>query len=155
MIDLKGLAGKRYRVALDKSRSDEPSRAERLWLYQIPCMYGHIGVWGENTLSAYTDRKLVMKRLAAISGAKVVQQGDSEVQVTFPPERLHAVAQLLRARVKRQVSEEDRQKLIARLAARRFSPHTGRAPGAPRDFQSMAPMVGPSAPSQSRGELQE
>jgi len=138
VIDLKELAGKRYRVALDKSRSDEPSRAERLWLYQIPCLYGHIGVWGENTLSAWTDRRLMISRLIALPGTTVVRRGDSEVQVTFPPERLHAVAQLLKARVKRQLTPEQREKLVARGKAALISLRTERASRARSDRQSEA-----------------
>ena len=155
MIDLKELAGKRYRVALDKSRSDEPSREERLWLYQIPCQRGHIGVWGENTLSAWTDRTPTSKRLEAIPGVKVVQRGDRELQVTFGPERLDAVAELLKARKKRQLTDEQREKLVARGKAALISLRTERELRSRIDSQDTACVLGRSESQASRGASPE
>ena len=63
-----------------------------MWLYQVPCRFGHIGVWGENLLSAYASGRLMTGRLASLPGVRVVQRGDDEVQVTFTPDLLPEVA---------------------------------------------------------------
>jgi hypothetical protein len=54
MVDLKAIAGSKYKIKLDESAEVDTTHEGRLWYYQIPCRgKSHIGVWGENTLSAY------------------------------------------------------------------------------------------------------
>jgi hypothetical protein len=121
-IDLKALAGAKYRIALDPSAGAEPSRAERPWYYRIPCKYGFIGVHGPKALMAYCKARLVISRLIALPGVAVKQRGDHEVNVTFPPERLDAVADLLQARRRIILSDAERARrteLVTRAWASR------------------------------------
>jgi hypothetical protein len=126
MIDLRAFAGDRYRITLDESATVDTDRETRLWCYRMPCKYGFISVWGEDTLAAYTDRPKMIAKLIAVPGVTVRQRGDAECRVTFPPDRLDTVAELLQARRKRQVSEATRQRLIEVGAAGRFARRTGR-----------------------------
>jgi hypothetical protein len=111
MIDLKARFGRQYRVTLDPSAEQDPGEAERPWHYRIPCRSGFISVHGPETLAAWTDSRPMIARLVAIPGVRVHQRGDHEVRVLFGPETLDAVADLLRARKRRQVSDAERQRL--------------------------------------------
>jgi hypothetical protein len=119
MVNLKEIYGKTYRITLDESASiDGQTHEERLWLYQIPCKFGHIFVQGENTLGAYCNRIKVIPRLIALPGVRVKQRGDREVNVAFDPAQLAEVAQLLKARKRRVISAEERSRLIQQLPPR-------------------------------------
>lgn len=119
MIDLKKTYSKKFRIQLDESfEIGDRSSEERLWCYQIPCKHGHIAVHGKDTLSGYTSKSRMIPRLESIPGVIVKQRGDSEMTVVFPPNLIEQVADVLQARRRRQLSEEQR---IA--AAERLSPH--------------------------------
>lgn len=130
MIDLKKTYGSRFRIQLDESYEiGDRSNEEKLWSYRIPCKYGHIGVWGPETLSVYCDRPMVIKRLKQISGITVRQRGDRELQATFHPDQIDEVATIMKARKRRHVtmSDERKDELRARLAEAR-SRNTGSTP---------------------------
>jgi hypothetical protein len=111
MIDLKALAEGKFRITLDESAEVDPSREERPWYYRIPCKFGHIGLWTKTELSACAVGRVMPGKLMAIPGVRVVQRGDHEVQVAFPPDLLDEVATLLHARRKRRISDETRERL--------------------------------------------
>lgn len=132
MIDLKATYGATYRITLDESaKATGQTREERLWLYRIPCRYGHIYVHGANTLGAYTDRRMVRGRLRALPGVIVHQDGDEETTVLFHPDQLPQIAELLQARRRRHLSPEARAIATARLAANRPNPTLRRSATAP------------------------
>lgn len=118
MIDLKATYGDTFRITLDESaKSPGTSREDKLWCYRIPCRRGHIFVHGENTLGAYCDRRLIRKRLAALPGVRVHQDGDRETTVTFDPALLPKVAELLQARRRVRLSPEERQRRSDQIRA--------------------------------------
>ncbi len=122
MIDLKAEYGRDYRITLDESASiPEQEREEKLWYYRIPgrLSHSHIGVWNENTLSVYAEGPLV-KKIAAYPGLKVVQRGDREIQATFPPEMLNEIASLIKAKKRKKLSPEQRERLISLSLPHRF-----------------------------------
>src|SRR5512135_528800 len=107
MIDLRAAYGDTYRITPDEAAViPGQTKADRLWLQQIPCKYGQIYLHGTDTLGAYASGRLITGRLAALPGVRVHQRGDTEVTVVFPPERFSAVADLLRARKRRCVAED-------------------------------------------------
>jgi hypothetical protein len=129
-IDLKALAGNRYRITLDESAAGEPL-ADRPWSYRIPCKYGFISVHGPGTLAAWTGSRLKIASLAEAPGARVHQRGDREIRVLFTPDRLDEIARLLGARRRRpRLSEEHRAKLAAGSEPFRFRRFPGEAPAA-------------------------
>jgi hypothetical protein len=117
VIDLKRELGDRYRITLDESAGQETSRKERLWLYQIPCKFGHIYVHGKNRLGGYSSSARVSTKLAAVKGVTVHQRGDTEVTVTFPIKMVDLVATMLGARKRRRMSAEQREARATQLAA--------------------------------------
>lgn len=128
MLNLKAIAESRgWKLGWDETIEIETERAERVWLYQVPCKYGHLWVYGKETLGAYTDRRRMIPRLMAIEGVKMRQHGDNEANVSFPvdpPSILDKVAELLQPRRKRKLTEEQRQAAAARLAPYHFSRST-------------------------------
>jgi hypothetical protein len=123
-IDLKARFGARYRMTLDESaRTPGSTREDKLWGRRIPCKYGHIGVWGSDTLSAHTGRRMVVGRLAALPFVKVAQRGDREITVTFAPEHIVPVAELLRARMRPALTDEQREVLRRRMIEVRSRHH--------------------------------
>jgi hypothetical protein len=120
MFDLKKLYGDVYKITLDESiTASKKKRANRPWLQQIPCKYGHIYIAGRNLLGAHAAGRLVAGRLATLPGVTVRQRGDAEVNVVFPREVFPAVAALLQARKRRKVSPEQARAGAERLAAHR------------------------------------
>lgn len=116
MIDLKAQYGSTYRITLDPSAEMAgQTKEERLWLYRIPCRYGHIYVHGKERLGAYTNRRLMISRLLALPGMKLHQRGDSEVAVTFDPGCLEQVTQLLQAYKRWYLAPERRAAATERL----------------------------------------
>ena len=98
----------------------EELRRERPWFWRIPCRLGrgHIGVWGEDKLSTYAAGQRMPARPAVLHGVTVVERGDDEVQVAFPPSLLGVVADLLgaRRRSRPNLSPERRRELAARIS---------------------------------------
>ena len=138
MIDLKELAGGRYRLAEDESATIPGQTLEdRAWLTQIPGKFGHVYIHGVATLGAYVrtynDGSNRLGRLLAIPGAKLRQRGDREASITFPPEGLEAVAGILRLKTRQRLSEDHRRRLIEAGAVHRFPARDKRACVGPQD----------------------
>jgi hypothetical protein len=113
--------GAEYKVVQDESANvPGQSSADRRWLQQIPCKYGHVYLHGEDTLGAYAKGRIVAGKLAALPGVRVHQRGDCEVTVVFPHDVFPAVAALLRPRKRRRLSKEQAASGAARLARYQF-----------------------------------
>ena len=114
-VNLKERFGKRYRVRYEESYYVEHgSRAwgDDPWLQVIPCDLGHIFPHGGNLLAASTNRRgATAKKLMALPGVTVHQDGDDGVTVLFPVESFDQVAALMRPKRRRVVSEAERQRL--------------------------------------------
>ena len=124
-INLKKLAGRRYRLGYDESYYAERGRGARAddpWLLTMPCRLGHIFPWGSETLAASTNsRGRTAGNLTKLGSTTVVQDGDDGVTVTFPVERFAEVARLMKPRRRRRMSPESRRAAVERLARYRFS----------------------------------
>jgi hypothetical protein len=142
MIDLEALArGHGYRTELDPSARGEPL-AERPWHVRIPCWLGFISVYGPATLAAYTGRRNVVARLAAVPGVRVHQRGTTEVRVLFDPSLLDAVAETVPDLV------GDRQPQHAGVVQGRVVRYQARGPDRrPRAVRALAPRAGAGRPA--------
>jgi hypothetical protein len=129
VLDLKQLAGARYKIVLDPSSQVDTDRETRLWCYRIPGKAAgkppdqktsFISVHGPETLAAWSDRPRIVRRLAALPFAHTHQRGDREIRVLFPVDRLDEVCAVIQAKRRRQVSEAERLRLAE--MGRRHSP---------------------------------
>lgn len=115
MIDLKQLADRKYKIRLDESY--EADQGGKEWYYQIPCKHGHIFVQGKSELGVFTNKPNINKFLKEISGLRKLQIGDKEFSYGFPPELMDQVAEVMRARRRPRLSDEQRQAMSDRIVA--------------------------------------
>lgn len=106
MIDLKQLAGRKYKIRLDESY--EADQGGKEWYYQIECRKGHVYVHGKNLLGAYVKGGKMVSKVRAIPGTKIHQNGDGEATFVFPPELLDQVADVIQARRRPRLTDEQR-----------------------------------------------
>lgn len=125
-IDLKECFGRRYRVRYEDSYYAEYGQGARTrdpWLMIIPCQLGHISPHGGDELLACTNRQrpITAKRLLALPGARAVQDGEDGITVAFPASLFDQVAKIMKARRRRQLTPEQRERLakIGREALQR------------------------------------
>lgn len=126
-LDLRTLAGKRYRIGHDESRDAEHgdgSRAVDLWLLILPGARGHVYPHSDKLLGVATNTAgPTAKAIASLPGVEIVQQGDDGWNMTFPPALLPKVANLIKLRTRRQLSAEHKAKLLA--ASKPFAKRAG------------------------------
>ena len=135
-VDLVERFGDRYRVGYEQSylaEHGDRGRADDAWLRIILCQHGHIMPWGGETLAAVTAKAgPVARRLAALRGVTLWQDGSDGATVLFPVTMFEAVAEVMLPRRRRRLSPENRRAAGERLARFRFPPAVGIA-GEARD----------------------
>jgi hypothetical protein len=147
--DMEAIFGKqsKYKVTMDPSYAVEeeahrefrrryPSRErwhpreEKPWLRRVKCNAGgrgaHLYVAGQRSVGFSGAGSAWRVALVAIPGVKLLQRGNVEFSVSFPPEILPQVAAVVQPRVKRTLSDEAKAKAVARLAAYARSPQKTR-----------------------------
>jgi hypothetical protein len=120
-IDLVDLASRHgYRLALDESAELDRDQESRAWYRRIPAKYGFIAPHSSTEPSAFCSARRLFARLEAIPGVRPHQVGDKEASFIFPPDQLDAVAEVLKAKRKRRVSDAERARLAS--LSQRHSP---------------------------------
>jgi len=132
--NLKDLFGEHYKLQYEESyyaERPEFRKQEAPWLTQIPCQHGHIGVWGDDWLVASTNRAgSIAKRLSDLPFTTVAQDGDDGANVLFTLDHFDEVAEIMKPRRRRRLSEEHKARLAASNAKYRFQPASEDAPAA-------------------------
>ena len=92
--------------------------------YQIiPGSHGHVYAWGTTRLAASTNTPgSTASKLKALPGVEVWQDGSDGCTVLFAVDLLDQVADLLRLRRRRQVTDEERKRLSTLGHRHRFQP---------------------------------
>lgn len=133
MIDLKKLAGFKYRLRWDESASIPGQTAEdRAWLRQIPCQRGHIFIQAEDELGVWCNKGPTIAKLRVMPGLKLLCRGDREASFAFHPDMLDVVCELMGVLKKKQLSPEQKARLIALGAKHRFLPRGRESKNDPR-----------------------
>ena len=134
-VDLRKLYGDRFKMGLEESyfaERPEFRKQERPWLTHILCQYGTIGVWGDNDLVACTTRNgATASKLRKLPFARVAQDGSDGVNVVFDLKHFDEVAEIMKPRRRRQLSEQEKQRLIEMGAKYRYSAGAQSDSGAP------------------------
>lgn len=119
VINLKEQFGETFKIEYEDEHNGKEINHE---FYQlIPCKFGSIHPWDDQLFSAYCNAKKVSHRLrkeidsGMWADFKVIAQGDSELRFTFPVNRIEEVAEILKAKRKRRLSLEHKEKLIEGL----------------------------------------
>jgi hypothetical protein len=118
-IDIRAIAGNRYRVEWEQSRV---ARDDDPWLLVIPCARGHIYPHSSELLGVATDSRSAGLALAKLPGVTVLQEGDDGFNLVFGPKLLPKVAKIVRPKRRRQLSAVQRDICRERLAKHQFKP---------------------------------
>jgi len=113
-INLRQRFGSRLRISYDPCHDAKGRCRESLdpWMMQISCRCGTIYPWGGDLLVIGMDNhNTVAKRVAAISGCEVIQDGERERSVRFHVDAFDAVAAIVKPKRKRRISDAERQRL--------------------------------------------
>src|SRR5262245_14096623 len=121
-ISLLETFGDKYRITWDEAAGNARSDP---WMMQIPCREGiTIYPHGGNTLAVeLTGHRNLVKRLAALPGLKLWQDGDDEKTFLFDLALFPQVAEIVKPhRLPPPLSDEQREEVRQRLAKYAFRP---------------------------------
>ena len=114
-VNLSQQFGHRYKIDYDQShfaQSGQNTRREDPWYEIIPCRNGHIYVHGEQLLGVSTDHPgVVANKLKKLRCTTLVQDGEDGANLTFHVDHFNEVAEIIKPKLKRVLSEEERQRL--------------------------------------------
>jgi hypothetical protein len=123
------LFGRRYKVVYEESYYADRGIGARLpnpWLLIVPCRYGHVYPHGGTMLAASVDGhpKLagVLRRLPC---CQVYQDDDDGMTLLFDVADFPQVAQIMRPRLRRQYTPEQRAAMVQRLQPTQYQPIHG------------------------------
>jgi hypothetical protein len=126
-VNLQLRFGKRYRIGFDPVFDPHGKHRDRIdpWLYVIPCQRGTIYPHGGSLLAVEVDgRAITRQRLRGLGCTTVIQDGDESVAVTFDVADIDQIAEIVKPRRKRRLSEEQRRQAAERLAPYQFNPRS-------------------------------
>ena len=115
--------GKRYKITWDPCFNPKGKHRESLdpWMMQIPCQRGTIYPPGGTLLAVEVDgRPITANKLFNIDCCQLYQDGDHEKTFLFDVADFETVAEIMKPRRKRQLSDVERQKLREVGANTRF-----------------------------------
>ena len=122
-INLKQRYGDRHKVEYEESYYAVRSKqtVEDPWQMILLCQHGHICPWGGSKLAACTDRAgRIANRLMALPFIELAQDGDDGANVVFDAAHFDAVAEIMKPRRRRRMS--DAQKAAAAARLRQYQP---------------------------------
>jgi hypothetical protein len=120
-IDLRTF-GNRYRVRNETHDRTAHATDDR-WDLIIQGRGGFIAPWGRGRLVACTRGSATTNKImAAVPGARIVQDGSDGQNLTFDPAHLATVAGLLRLRRRRVLTADQRRAAVDRLKRYRYRP---------------------------------
>jgi len=117
-INLLDLLGDNYRITFDSAYSARGVPRNKLdpWMMQIPGQGRGVTIYpyGADMLAVEVDRRpSIVAKLKAIEGLKLHQDGDIEKTFLFDVALFEQVAEVVKPRRKRQVSDQRRQELVS------------------------------------------
>jgi len=120
-IDLKSIAAGRFRIALDEAALAEPGGKKDPWYQVIPCRNGQIYPYSDKLLAVHVNGYAARRRLADIAGLSQHNwSDDGEAIFIFPLDLFEKVAEIVKPRRKRKLSESHRKALLESSRDNRF-----------------------------------
>lgn len=120
-INLKERFGDRYRITFDEAYDPKHRPKDKLnpWMMEIPCERGTIYPDDDANLCVMIAyRPITAKKVGGLPGVELVQDGDHEKTFRFPVELFDAVAEIVRPRRKRHMTEANKEAARQRMQAR-------------------------------------
>lgn len=121
-VDLKSLAGDKYRVTIESSYYAESGSTQKRnrdpYLWQVVGRHGDVFLWSPDRLAVSTHKRGgIARRLLELPCTTVVQDGQDGLTLTFEAQYLDTVADLAKLRRRPVLSEERRAELSERMKA--------------------------------------
>jgi hypothetical protein len=114
-IDLAERFGNRFRVTYEPAyQAEHGPRAwvNDPWLKIIPCQHGHIFPWGGTRLAAASNTVgPTAKTLRGLPWVEVAQDGSDGTTVVFDVSRFEEIAEIMKPKRKRVLSDEAKRRL--------------------------------------------
>ncbi len=128
MVDLKKQYGKKYRIFMDEAWDAEDSHSnpdkvkDKPWYYEIRGKYGTVYLYGTNKLAVRITGNRIKNRIKAEYAdiLSLYLEAEDESIFLFSPDNFEIVAKLIKAKRKRQITEEQRKLIIERTKEYRF-----------------------------------
>jgi hypothetical protein len=119
MIDLKKRFGKKYKIFMDEAWEAEDSQSnpdkvkDKPWYYEIWGKYGVIYLYGINKLAVRITANRIKSRIKAEYKdiLSLYIEAENESIFLFNPENFEIVAGLIKARKRKQITEQERLRL--------------------------------------------
>jgi len=132
MIDLKKRFGQKYRIFMDEAWYVETAESfpdkikHRPWYYETRGKYGTIYLYGTNKLAVRITANRIKSRIKTDyrNILSLYLEAEDESIFLFSPVNFEIVAGLIKARRKRQITNEQRQLIIERTKNYRFERST-------------------------------
>jgi hypothetical protein len=108
-IDLKAEFGRKWQIGLDEAAR---GRWADPWNFIVRCKHGHLYPVDGDRIGAATDRAgAIVRKLRAIDGVEVFQDGEDGANVVFHRAKLRFIARVMKPRLVRQLSPAQRAAL--------------------------------------------
>ncbi len=105
-IDLKAEFGSKWQIGLDEAAN---GRWADPWNYVIRCRHGHLYPVDGDRIGAATDRPgAIVRKLRAIDGVDIFQDGEDGANVVFHRAKLRFIARVMKPRSVRTLSPAQR-----------------------------------------------
>jgi hypothetical protein len=121
-LNLRELYGGRYKITYDPAAVTWGEKRDP-WMHQIPCAGKGITIYphGGTRLAVEIDyRPHIAKRVAALPGVQLHQDGTHEKTYLFDVALFDRIAAIVKPRRRRQLTAEQREALAARSGGHRF-----------------------------------
>ena len=123
-VNLLEVFGRDYKVTFDPAYDSRrvPRRCLDPWMLQLPCRGRGVTIYpfeGSRLAVEVDGRPGLAKKLAALPGVGLWQDGDGETTFLFDVARFEAVAAVVRPRKRRRLPEGQRRACVRRLARAR------------------------------------
>ncbi|MHC4269746.1 MAG: hypothetical protein ACYSWS_01205 [Planctomycetota bacterium] len=128
MIDLKAQYVKKYKLLMEEAWNAEDSQAnpdkvkDKLWYYEIRGKYGVIYLYGTDKLAVRITGNRIKSRIKTeyTDILSLYLEAEDVSIFLFNPENFEIVAKFIKAKRKRQITEEQRLLIIERTKKYRF-----------------------------------
>ena len=105
-INLKAEFGNKWQIGLDEAAN---GRWADPWNYIVRCRYGHLYPVDGDRIGAATNRAgVIVRKLAAIEGVDIFQDGEDGANVVFHRANLRFIARVMKPRSVRKLSPAQR-----------------------------------------------
>ena len=109
VIDLRAEFGGKWQIGLDEAAR---GRWADPWNYIVRCRHGHLYPVDGDRIGAATDRAgVIVRKLRAIDGVEIFQDGEDGANVVFHRAKLRYIARVMKPRSVRQLSPAQRTAL--------------------------------------------